>query len=827
MVKKTRAAIAAEIAAELADNTTGDITPAKLRAVAQNQADSAAWHDEVVPFCDQYLEGSEAIGTDVTPAIERAIAASVRRLRFRTGSTYIIGTDLYLTNEGPFLFDIEPGAVIKRAANVRFEIGDGCEGIGFLGYGGGIIDGNHTAEGHYDSLIVSEGITSGNTAGTANATYSAGTSSIQIDGLGTGWIIKGSRIEIVGSDRAVDGYIVTADAEITAGSATVSLSRGVDEELASGDTVYVKQYGNRLLLDGAASAGATTITVRGAEVTSGTTAEMKDGDQFCFHTDDNAIGSIDFSEIYTVVGGVAFSGTYPDMSATITITPALSTSKVDGQMVTSIQDHRNNKHTTLLFYGTENCFVDGVVFRDCPLHAVMANASIRAPWRDADPSTRPNKGFRISNCRDESTEPGTCFGGAYAEDVRIEGCRSDVATTVRNGVQTEQCRKVDVSGCFFTGKKTGIMFTGENRQAAAEGNHLENCTVGIDVRQITRGSIVIGNTIDLGTSGTYGIRAQAGLEVETEETFNTFAAISNNLIMGGGNRAAGTYAGSHIIIQPTRAELTFADPLRPHYLIAANNISYGAGRHGIAALMPAYVQITGNTIYRPGECGLWAHSGEDLKVFGNRVADAGQEVGSAAFYFEDVERLFFNLNHADVVILPVSDSPQTYGAEFAGATSVHSFLQNDLKGVTLDINDTSYCDSVMLGAYAGRAYDFPLDARNTGLGATALRQVTTGIRNTAVGFDAGGTIQTGNRNTFIGYDADAAGAAISNGIAIGNQATIQQNNELALGSSGTPLLNQTTVGAAGAADALPANPTGYLYVNLNGTGVVIPYFAAS
>lgn len=38
---------------------------------------------------------------------------------------------------------------------------------------------------------------------------------------------------------------------------------------------------------------------------------------------------------------------------------------------------------------------------------------------------------------------------------------------------------------------------------------------------------------------------------------------------------------------------------------------------------------------------------------------------------------------------------------------------------------------------------------------------------------------------------------------------------------------QTTVGAAGAASALPATPTGYLIINLGNGPVVIPYYAAS
>ena len=38
---------------------------------------------------------------------------------------------------------------------------------------------------------------------------------------------------------------------------------------------------------------------------------------------------------------------------------------------------------------------------------------------------------------------------------------------------------------------------------------------------------------------------------------------------------------------------------------------------------------------------------------------------------------------------------------------------------------------------------------------------------------------------------------------------------------------QTTVGAAGGASALPATPTGYLVVTIDGTERVIPYYATS
>jgi hypothetical protein len=58
------------------------------------------------------------------------------------------------------------------------------------------------------------------------------------------------------------------------------------------------------------------------------------------------------------------------------------------------------------------------------------------------------------------------------------------------------------------------------------------------------------------------------------------------------------------------------------------------------------------------------------------------------------------------------------------------------------------------------------------------------------------------------------------------------NGDIQIDTQGTGVVdfrtaNQTTVGAAGGADALPATPTGYLEVKIGGTAYVIPYYAKS
>jgi hypothetical protein len=62
--------------------------------------------------------------------------------------------------------------------------------------------------------------------------------------------------------------------------------------------------------------------------------------------------------------------------------------------------------------------------------------------------------------------------------------------------------------------------------------------------------------------------------------------------------------------------------------------------------------------------------------------------------------------------------------------------------------------------------------------------------------------------------------------------TVNSNADLQLGTAGTGVVDfetatQTTTGAAGGADALPATPSGYLNIKINGTEYVIPFYAKS
>lgn len=103
----------------------------------------------------------------------------------------------------------------------------------------------------------------------------------------------------------------------------------------------------------------------------------------------------------------------------------------------------------------------------------------------------------------------------------------------------------------------------------------------------------------------------------------------------------------------------------------------------------------------------------------------------------------------------------------------------------------------------------------------------------------------GNITTFLRLEGDeklanftvpldiTAGATIGTvSIAQNNITTTDSNANLRIAPSGTGTLQldvptQSTVGSAGGADAVPANPTTYIKINVDGTDYVIPAFAVS
>ena len=102
--------------------------------------------------------------------------------------------------------------------------------------------------------------------------------------------------------------------------------------------------------------------------------------------------------------------------------------------------------------------------------------------------------------------------------------------------------------------------------------------------------------------------------------------------------------------------------------------------------------------------------------------------------------------------------------------------------------------------------------------------------------DGTGSITLGGNIVAVTNEIAATDVAVGSELILGSSASIQQsstNTDLILGTQGTGTVRinnpqtQTTVGAAGAGNALPATPEGYLKLNLGGTEYVVPFYAAS
>tara|TARA_B110000211_G_scaffold234932_1_gene307517 strand:+ start:2264 stop:3100 length:837 start_codon:yes stop_codon:yes gene_type:complete len=151
-----------------------------------------------------------------------------------------------------------------------------------------------------------------------------------------------------------------------------------------------------------------------------------------------------------------------------------------------------------------------------------------------------------------------------------------------------------------------------------------------------------------------------------------------------------------------------------------------------------------------------------------------------------------------------------------GAETMATFVDNG--AVTLYYDNSAKMSTVTAGIDI--TGDLNVDTINTGGQALSISASTTT-------FTSDVTVQSGNNLEagFIRVD--------SNLILNGNKiSTSLSNSDIDLEPAGTATVNlrvpeQTTVGSAGGAAAVPASPTKYIKIKLNGTEYVIPAFAVS
>jgi hypothetical protein len=131
-----------------------------------------------------------------------------------------------------------------------------------------------------------------------------------------------------------------------------------------------------------------------------------------------------------------------------------------------------------------------------------------------------------------------------------------------------------------------------------------------------------------------------------------------------------------------------------------------------------------------------------------------------------------------------------------------------------------------------------LDPNGTGrvvLATASELRFTDHTDNALAYVDADGDVQFSSNLTFSSNTL-----AVNGTVTIGGQlslvdnkiSTLNSNENIDLDPAGNGTVNfsvptQATVGSAGAAAAVPATPTGYLKIAVEGTQYVIPYFAVS
>lgn len=131
-----------------------------------------------------------------------------------------------------------------------------------------------------------------------------------------------------------------------------------------------------------------------------------------------------------------------------------------------------------------------------------------------------------------------------------------------------------------------------------------------------------------------------------------------------------------------------------------------------------------------------------------------------------------------------------------------------------------------------------LDPNGTGrvvLATSAELRFTTHTDNAVLYVDSDGDVQLSSALTFNGSTLSTTGSiSVNSRLKFENNVISTQttNDDIDIDPAGTGLVNfniatQTTVGAAGIANSLPATPEGYAQFKINGTAYVIPFYLVS
>jgi parallel beta-helix repeat protein len=647
---------AANVDAAQAASSASDAADSAADALAAKVAAEAA-RDEVRELYVT-LEDFDAVGDGVTPddAAFLAAAEAGGDVWATQGKTYLISAPV--TVRGPTDFCL-------RMDGATIQMGEGCHAVyRFYEYTNSGIDfgatgkliGNYDTDGAWASFATTPGITSGSATGTASASRSIGATSIPITGLGVGYVKKGYRFSHINSGTTY-AYIVTADAVITAGAATITLDHGLEAPLTNGQLVYLNFWNNRWVVASNVGSSDTTITLEMANVTSadGSPAIMA-GDQFAFHDDYNNIDAIDYTKVCTVALGGPVIGSYPAKTCTVTLTAPMGRTVAAGTMGTSIMDHRNNRFLPILFYGGTGGFVRGANTSNLRLHG-FGQACINAPWDGADPSTKPNIDLCLENNADTSTgaRGAFCVAAWSTRGLKIRGNRGTYSLgQLRSVAQVERSDDFDVTGNSIYGGQYLCRINGE----CSDGRITENRGIHM-MRMLQQGNTSTRLTFEGNTGSGHadytdymimvlsGMLDEDGASAGSALRINSTKVVEN--VFSGATRTTGaTGYGSHIIIGPQNLDDAADEDDWPRQVWVFGNTSTGATYHGVYVLNGDSVTVETNFVSGSGLAGIYLQGGDNCDLLTNEVLDCCQDTDGAGIVLDGATNVRLDGNKTTV-----------------------------------------------------------------------------------------------------------------------------------------------------------------------------------
>lgn len=577
-------------------------------------------------------DGADETPTDDADALEDAINSGSRYLRGMPGKTYYFNRDLTFDGVTDLVIDLT-GCTIRKGPDVKggWHFND-HDSVIIYGGGNGLWRDNYTAAGAWESLSTTGGFTSSDKTGTAGASYTSGsTNTITINGLGTGYVKKGVRLSYIVAGTTYS-HIVQADVAIVAGTATgVVLDRNVAANITSGQAIYCNEWSRRMVLASAYTAGDATITLECGDVTSAAgTPRILAGDQFCPYGNYNDITDVNYAVVAEAAANASFSGSYPAKTVTITLVEPLDVSLPLGTMITSIQDHRNNRFAPILFFGGANSGVIGMKMTDARVHGFVANACITAPWNGVDPSTKPNSNMVFADNHDSTANGvGAFIVGAWTSNMEVRN-NSGVYDLgdLRSLCQIERSTMFAVDSNYIYGGQYLANINGE----CADGKIVHNR--GSYMRRMVRQGntskrilIAKNSGVMSATYSDYGVLVTAGALDEDEADTGSTLRINDTIVsenqFSGRTRTAGGY-GSHIMVGPQNLDTAATSDSWPRAVRIIGNTCTQPSVYGIYVLLGDNVEVENNTVLSAGTAGIWGRGGTDNTIVGNTVIDAGE-----------------------------------------------------------------------------------------------------------------------------------------------------------------------------------------------------------